>query len=98
MLNSPHLCKGKLSEDEISSQLNHGKYRCTHFFYSELLPARASEQGNVIGSVRIYIAIYIYNVCVQKKFVIEQTRDLNYLKFVATDKQLASVLAKTPVT
>ena len=34
-----------------------------------LLPARASEQGNVIGSVRIYI-------CVQKKIVIERTRDL----------------------
>ena len=48
------------------------------------LPARASKQGNVIGSVRIYIYIYIY-VCVQKKIVIERTRDLNYLKFVATD-------------
>ena len=34
-----------------------------------LLPVRASEQGNVIGSVR----------------VIERTRDLIYLKFVATD-------------
>ena len=45
-----------------------------------LLPARASEQGNVIGSVRI---IYIY-ICVQKKVVIERTRDLIYLKFVAT--------------
>ena len=43
-----------------------------------LLPARASEQGNVIGSPDI-----IY-VCT-KKFVIERTRDLNYLKFVATD-------------
>ena len=42
----------------------------------QFLPARASEQGNVIGSVRIYI---------QKKIVIERTRDLNYLKFVATD-------------
>ena len=31
-----------------------------------LLPARASEQGNVIGSVRIYIYIYIY-MCVCKK-------------------------------
>ena len=50
------------------------------------LPTRASEQGNVIGSVRIYIYIYIYIcVCVQKKIVIERTRDLNYLKFVATD-------------
>ena len=34
-----------------------------------LLPARASEQGNVIGSVRFYIYIYIYiyvctkNIC-----------------------------------
>ena len=51
-----------------------------------LLPARASEQGNVIGSVRIYIYIYIYiYMCVQKKIVIERTRDLNYLKFVETD-------------
>ena len=48
------------------------------------LPVRASEQGNVIGSVRIYIYIYVC-VCVQKKFVIERTRDLIYLKFVATD-------------
>ena len=30
------------------------------------------------------IYIYIY-VCVQKKIVIERTRDLIYLKFVATD-------------
>ena len=45
-----------------------------------LLPARASEQGNIIGSVRIYIY-----VCVQKKIVIERTRDLIYLKVVATD-------------
>ena len=42
------------------------------------LPARASKQGNVIGSVRIYIYVY-------KKIEIEQTRDLIYLKFVATD-------------
>ena len=33
----------------------------------QLLPARACEQGNVIGSV-----------CVQKKIVIERTRDLIY--------------------
>ena len=44
-----------------------------------LLSARASEQGNVIWSVRIYIYI-----CT-KKIVIERTRDLIYLKFVATD-------------
>ena len=40
------------------------------------LPARASEQGNVIGLVSVYIYI-----CV----AIERTRDLIYLKFVATD-------------
>ena len=34
-------------------------------------------------------------MCVQFFFVIERTRDLIYLKFVATD--LAPVLAKTPV-
>ena len=34
--------------------------------FHRLLPARASEQGNVIGSVRIYIYIYIY-ICVYKK-------------------------------
>ena len=32
----------------------------------------------MIGSVRIYIYV-------QKKIVIERDRDLNYLKFVATD-------------
>ena len=50
------------------------------------LPARASEQGNVIGSVHIYNYIYIY-VCT-KKNVIKRTRDLIYLKFVATDFSL----------
>ena len=44
-------------------------------------------QGNVIGSVRIYI-----HMCT-KKIVIERTRDLIYLKFVATD-----FFPKTPVT
>ena len=43
-----------------------------------LLPARASEQGNVIGLVSVYS-------CHQIFFVIERTRDLIYLKFVATD-------------
>ena len=33
-----------------------------------LLPARASEQGNVIGLVSVYIYIYIYiYICHQKK-------------------------------
>ena len=47
------------------------------------LPARASEQGNVIGSMSMYIYIYIYMS--SKKIVIERSRDLIYLKFVATD-------------
>ena len=47
-----------------------------------LLPERASKQGNVIGSVHIYI---IYSYVCTKKIVIERTRDLIYLKFVATD-------------
>ena len=45
------------------------------------LPARASEQGNVIGLVSVYIYIF----AIKKKIVIERTRDLIYLKFVATD-------------
>ena len=66
-----------------------------HVRLLQLLPARASEQGNVIGLVSV---LYIYYVrsCHQKKIVIEQTRDLIYLKFVATD--FFPVQAKTPVS
>ena len=46
-----------------------------------LLPARASEQGNVIGLV----SVYIYIVVIKIFFVIERTRDLIYLKFIVTD-------------
>ena len=63
-----------------------------HFFFCNadvlvavLLPARASEQGNVIGGVRV---LYIIYICHQKKIVIERSRDLIYLKFVATDFSL----------
>ena len=49
-------------------------------WYISDTPARASEQGNVIGLVSVYI-----RSCHQKKIVIEQTRDLIYLKFVVTD-------------
>ena len=45
------------------------------------LPARASEQGNVIGLVSVYRVVI-------KKNVIERTRDLIYLKVVATDFSL----------
>ena len=51
------------------------------------LPARASEQGNVIGLVSVYIYIYV----IKKKGVIERTRDQNYLKFVATDFSLKTI-------
>ena len=50
------------------------------------LPARASEQGNVIGLVSVCV-----RSCHQKKFVIERTRDLIYLKFVATDFFLKTI-------
>ena len=49
-------------------------------FGYEYLPARASEQGNVF---RVGVRVYI--ICSQFFFVIERTRDLIYLKFVATD-------------
>ena len=57
----------------------HHKYGLvTQFAF--LLPARASEQGNVIGLVSVYIYI-----CHKIFFIIERTRDLIYLKFVETD-------------
>ena len=70
-----------VSSDDLS------RLDCSVFEYHKaLLPARASEQGNVIGSVSVYIYIYIYiYICHQKNFVIERSRDLIYLKFVATD-------------
>ena len=55
---------------------------CYYYTVFSLLPACASEQGNVIVSVRV--SIYMSS----KKFVIERTRDLIYLKFVATDFSL----------
>ena len=44
------------------------------------LPAHASEQGNVIRLVSVYMS--------SSFFVIERTRDLTYLKFVATNFSL----------
>ena len=51
---------------------------------------REKVRGDKIKGDNIFydtgiIYIYIYTVCHQKKFVIERTRDLIYLKFVATD-------------
>ena len=71
-LNSPTFFPINTHKQQISGTLDEIML-CNVF-----LPPRASEQGNVIGSVRIYM-------CVQKKIVIERTRDLIYLKFVATD-------------
>ena len=39
----------------------------------------------MLFSLLVYIYIYIYICVYKKKIVIERTRDLNYLKFVATD-------------
>ena len=55
-----------------------------------LLPARASEQGNVIRLVSVYMCSCVRS-CYQKKIVIERTRDLIYLKFVATDFFLKTI-------
>ena len=44
-------------------------------FYPRAPASRVMQSG---------LSVYIY-ICVQKKFVIERTRDLIYLKFVATD-------------
>ena len=64
----------------------------------KFLSARASEQGNVIGLVSVYIYIYV----IKFFFVIERTRDLIYLKFVVTDfspKIISPILlVKTLVT
>ena len=43
-----------------------------------------NHYSSVIGLVSVYICTYACS-CHQKKFVIERTRDLIYLKFVATD-------------
>ena len=63
---------------DMNVHQKNGPAKC---FYHLLLPARASEQGNVTGLVSMYIYIYMCT----KKIVIERTRDLIYLKFVATD-------------
>ena len=53
---------------------------CYHWLiFIFLLPVHASEQGNVIGLVSMYIYV------VKKNLLIERTSDLIYLKFVATD-------------
>ena len=39
--------------------------------------------SSVIGLVSVYMCTYV--VVIKKKIVIERTRDLIYLKFVATD-------------
>ena len=58
-----------------------------------------AQAGDVIGLVSVYIYIRTCSYH-QKKIVIERTRDLIYLKFVATDffSKIISPLVKTPVT
>ena len=54
------------------------------------LPTRASEQGNVIGLVSVCVRSCVRS-CHIKQLVIERTRDLIYLKFVATDFFLKTI-------
>ena len=70
---------GKLSEEPFTRSFS-------------LLPARASEQGNVVIGL---VSVYIYICMSSKKIVIERTRDLNYLKFVATDFSLKTISPST---
>ena len=83
------ICEYKMKQQSLEAHMC-----CVASF----LPARASEYDNVIGLVSIYI--YVHS-CHQKKIVIERTRDLIYLKFVATDfflKIISPSAGKTPVT
>ena len=66
-----------LSRGSVEHRTPHADGAPLHF--TGLLPVRVNKQGNVIGSVRIYIYM-----CT-KKIVIERTRNLIYLKVVATD-------------
>ena len=63
------------SSNQYHLELINWYLQFTHFIIMSL-PARASEQGG------------IYCIYIQKKIVIERTRDLIYLKFVATDFSL----------
>ena len=65
--------------------------RVLRVYLAGFLPARASEQGNVIG----LWCPCIYIICVIKKIVIEQTRDLIYFKFVVTDFSLKIISPST---
>ena len=68
------LLRLKISLHSVSPMAH---FFCILFHIMTFFPSRASEQVNVIGSVCIYI--YVCTI------VIERTRDLIYLKFVAKD-------------
>ena len=76
----PGMIKGK----HLKYWVDRHDSKVVYIKYLLLLPARASEQGNVIGLVSVYICTYVRS-CHQKKIVIERTRDLIYLQFVLTD-------------
>ena len=66
-------------------------------FFNDAYQTISDIQFIATGRVAL-VTGYKYTYVCTKKNVIERTRDLNYLKFVATDFfQLAPVLAKTPV-
>ena len=76
--NHEHLLYGPKNAKYVSKTVQNEILDIAAGQICEFLPARTSEQGNVIGSVHIYM-------CVPKKIVIERTRNLIYLNFVATD-------------
>ena len=47
----------ELKKSKVYNELLENKHKVCEVY---LLPARASEQGNVIGLVSVYIYIYIY--------------------------------------
>ena len=55
-----------------------------HEFFLVFPPLMFLRKWSLFTSTVTYLYIYIYT-CHQKKIVIERTRDLIYLKFVATD-------------
>ena len=59
-----HFCFCVVSRKTTNIIVKQNVLSVTFVLFARVLPVRASEQGNVIGSVRIYIYIYM---CVYKK-------------------------------
>ena len=57
-------------------------------FSNENFYPLAQARKRAAGSCSNQVGVHIIYICVYKKIVIERTRDLIYLKFVATDFSL----------